>query len=110
MIAPVISEARDLPVMEPYHAHWRRVGEELLAAWPRAACCDSRLKAALALALGFDTWRLLVQGQGLSDKQAIELMLRLTCNGRHTGTPPRFSAPKKRASSSARAKRNIRRQ
>lgn len=84
MIAQVIYEARDLPVMEPYHAHWRRAADVLLAAWPRAARRDAKLKAALALALRFDTWRLLAREEGLSDKQAIELMLRLTCDCHRT--------------------------
>jgi AcrR family transcriptional regulator len=78
MVAQVIDEARDQPVMAPYHAHWRRAADVLLAAWPPAARRDTKLKAAVALALSFDTWRLLVREQGLSDKQAIALMLRLT--------------------------------
>jgi AcrR family transcriptional regulator len=84
MIAQVIAEARDQPVMAPYHAHWRRAADVLLAAWPPAARRDAKLKAAVALALSFDTWRLLVRGQGLSDKQAAELMLRLTCDCQKT--------------------------
>ena len=81
MIAQVIGEARDDPVMDPYHAHWRHAAEVLLAAWSPAARRDAKLKAAVALALNFDTWRQLVREQGLSDKQAVELMLRLTCDG-----------------------------
>jgi len=81
MIAQVIDEARDAPVMEPYHAHWRHAAEVLLAAWPPAARRGARLQAAVALALSFDTWRLLVHEQGLSDKQAADLMLRLTSGG-----------------------------
>jgi AcrR family transcriptional regulator len=77
MIGRVIDEARDQPVMAPYHAHWDRAAEVLLAAWPARARRDARLAAAIALALGFDTWRLLVCRRGLSDRQAVELMLRL---------------------------------
>ena len=80
MIAQVIGEARDDPVMAPYHDQWRHAADVLLAAWPSAARRDAKLKAAVALALSFDTWRQLVRGQGLSDKQAVELMLRLTCD------------------------------
>jgi len=87
MIAKVIGEARDLPVMAPYHAHWRRAADVLLAAWPPEARRDTTLKAAVALALSFDTWRLLVRELGLSDKQAIALMLRLTSGERKTARP-----------------------
>lgn len=80
MIAQVLAEARDLPVMEPYHAHWREAAGVLLAAWPRSARSDALLKAAVVLALEFDTWRLLVRKQGLSEGKAIQLMVRLTCD------------------------------
>ena len=82
MIAQVIAEARDHPVMDPYHDHWRRAADVLLAAFPPPARRSAKLKAAVALALSFDTWRLLVREQGLSDKQAVELTLRLTCDCR----------------------------
>ncbi len=78
MMVRVLAEARDLPIMEPYHAHWQRAVEVLAAAWPPALRRKALLKAALALALGFDTWRLLVRERRLSDDQAIELMMRLT--------------------------------
>jgi AcrR family transcriptional regulator len=77
MIAQVIDEARDQPVMTPYHTHWRRAADVLLAAWPPEARRNKKLTAAVALALSFDTWRLLVRERGLTDKQAVELMLRL---------------------------------
>ncbi len=78
MMVRVLAEARDLPIMDPYHAHWQRAVEVLAAAWPPALRRNALLKAALALALGFDTWRLLVRTRRLSDDQAIELMMRLT--------------------------------
>lgn len=78
MMSRVLAEARDLPLMDPYHAHWRHASDVLLAAWPGSARRKILLKAALALALSFDTWRLLVRQQHLTDNQAIELMIRLT--------------------------------
>lgn len=78
MLTRVLAEARDLPVMAPYHAHWQHAAEVLAAAWPPSFRRKAPLKAALALALGFDTWRLLVRAHGLTDDQAIELMTRLT--------------------------------
>lgn len=77
MMTRVHSEARDLPIMDPYHAHWRRAAEILAAPWPGSARDKALLKAALALALSFDTWRLLVRVQQITDDDAIELMMRL---------------------------------
>jgi hypothetical protein len=39
------------------------------------------LHAGIALALSFDTWRALTREQGITDDQAIGLMLRLTRDG-----------------------------
>jgi len=77
MMARVLVEARDLPVMEPYHAHWRRAVEVLAEPWPAAGREKQVLKAGLALALAFESWHRLVRGQRLSDAQAIELAMRL---------------------------------
>ena len=82
MIARVLGEARDLPVMAPYHAHWQRAGAVLLEAFPVAEQDDARLRAAIALALGFETWQVLTQDDGLSDAEAADLMARLPgCRG-----------------------------
>ena len=76
MIARVMAETCDLPLMEPYHMHWRHAADMLASAWPESRR-TALLKAALALALSFDTWRQLVRAQGLTDDQAIALMMRL---------------------------------
>ena len=77
MFSHVLADARDHPVMVPYHEHWRRAVDVLLE--PRAARGRqrTRLRAALALALSFDTWRTLSQEHGLTDSQAADLMLSL---------------------------------
>ncbi len=80
MMARVLPEARDHPVMLPYHTHWNRAADVLAAAWSVTARRKKLLKAALALALSFDTWHFLVRVQRLTDDQAIELMIRLTCD------------------------------
>ncbi|NQU70409.1 MAG: TetR/AcrR family transcriptional regulator [Rhodospirillales bacterium] len=84
MINRVIADMRDQAMMEPYHAHWRRAADVLAAAWPVTGHIEKMLKAALVLALSFETWRALVQEQGLTENQAIQLMLRLACD-----CPPR---------------------
>lgn len=80
MMTRVLAEARDHPVMAPYHVHWQCAAEVLAAAWPISSKRKAMMKAAVALALSFDTWRLLVREQQLTDDQAIELMTRLTCD------------------------------
>ena len=82
MISHALADARDHPVMAPYHAHWQHAADILSAPWRLRGSRRSMLHAAIALALSFDTWRTLTQEQGLSDDQAIAVMLRLThdCN------------------------------
>lgn len=75
MIAQVLPELRDTPLMEPYHALWRHAVEVLAQGWPDPD--DRSLRAALALALSFDAWRLLTRDWGLSDAEAAALALRL---------------------------------
>ena len=83
MITHALADARDHPVMAPYHAHWRRGADVIAAAWRARGRRRALLRAAIALALSFDTWRTLVRGEQLTDEQAVELLVRLTC-----GCPP----------------------
>lgn len=78
MFTHVLADARDNPVVAPYHAHWQRTTDVLVAAWRARGRRRTLLRAAIGLALSFDTWRTLVHEQGLTDDQAVELMLRLT--------------------------------
>ena len=80
MFARVLADARDHPAVAPYHAHWERAADVLAEPWPERGRRRTLLRAAIALALSFDTWRTLVREQGLSDAQAVALMLRLTCD------------------------------
>ena len=77
MISMALAEARDLPLMAPYHAFWEQAAETLAAAWRLRGRRRANLKAAIALALSFETHRTLTRAQQLSDEQAIELMVRL---------------------------------
>lgn len=76
----VYDEARDLPIMASYHEYWQRAADVLASAWPVTGRRKVLLNAAIALALGFDTWRTLIRTHNLTDEQAVELMLRLACN------------------------------
>jgi len=77
MISMALAEARDLPLMAAYHAFWDRAAETLATAWRPRGRRRSNLKAAIALALSFETHRTLTREQQLTDEQAIELMTRL---------------------------------
>lgn len=77
MISMALAEARDLPMMAPYHAFWDRAAETLAAAWRVRGRRRSNLKAAIALALSFETHRTLTREQHVTDEQASELMARL---------------------------------
>jgi len=79
MFRHVLADARDHPVLAPYHEHWRRAAAVLTAPFGRRDKERRLLEAGIALALSFDAWRALV-GEGLSDRDAAELMVRLaTC-------------------------------
>jgi hypothetical protein len=78
MIARVLADARDHPVMAPYHAHWRHAADVIAAAWKARGKRRTLLRAGIALGLGFDAWRALVRGEKLSDEQAVELLVHLT--------------------------------
>jgi len=77
MLAHVLADAREHPVMAPYHAYWARAADTLASAWPVRGRRRTLLRAGIALALSFDTWRTLVRDEGLSDVQAVALMLGL---------------------------------
>lgn len=80
MISHALADARDHPVMAPYHEHWQHAADILTAPWRTRGSRRTMLHAAVALALSFDTWRTLIGEQRLTETQAITLMLRLTCD------------------------------
>ena len=72
---------RDMPlkpvlfeILAPVFEHWARMQETLSAGW-EARDQQELLDAALGHALDFGTWRSLVRQQGLTDEQAIELIV-----------------------------------
>ena len=70
-------EAReaDAKIMEPIFMHWGRMQDTLAEGWEAAAGTSALLVGAIELALDFQTWRTMTRKQGLSDEQAIELMV-----------------------------------
>ena len=77
MMSHVLADARDHPVMAPYHEYWCRAADVLAAGWGVRGRRKELMRAGIGLAIGFDAWRALVREQGLSDAAAVELMLRL---------------------------------
>jgi AcrR family transcriptional regulator len=65
----------DAAIMEPIFVHWERMKETLAAGWGSSEEPPRLLLSAIGLALDFQTWRAMVRTQGLSDEQAIELMV-----------------------------------
>jgi AcrR family transcriptional regulator len=81
MMSRVLADARDHEVMKPYHAYWQHAVDILLAPWRARGRRRAELRAGIALAVSFDTWRTLIQEQQLTDDQALELVLRVACGG-----------------------------
>jgi AcrR family transcriptional regulator len=81
MIANAERDAVGLPalavLMAPRDAILAAVREDLLAAWAVGDRALTRLAAAIAHALRFDTWRSLARVEGLEDAEAAELMVDL---------------------------------
>ena len=77
MIKMALADARDLPMMAPYHAYWDHAAETLASAWRARGRHRANLNAAIALALSHDTYRTLTREQHLTDEQAIALMIGL---------------------------------
>ncbi len=74
--------ARDLPqlptlaaVLSPWDEFVRGVREGLLHGWGVEEGAQTRLAAAIAHALRFETWRSLAQLEGLDDREAADLMV-----------------------------------
>lgn len=80
MSSRVLADGREHEILAPYHAHWRHATDILLSPWRARGRRHKLLRAAIALALSFDTWRTLTLEHGLSDTQAIDVATRLARN------------------------------
>jgi AcrR family transcriptional regulator len=77
MMTPVLADIPEHEVVQPYFELWSHATDVLLDPWRSRGRRRSMLRAGIALALSFHTWRQLVREQGLSEEQAIELAMRL---------------------------------
>jgi AcrR family transcriptional regulator len=79
MMSKVLRDAQEYaPVTEAtesYRQHWDRARYALVAGWGAEDQGLKTLLGALGHALNFWTWRSLAREQGLSDEEAIELMV-----------------------------------
>jgi hypothetical protein len=82
MIGRALAEVGDEPHMRPYHEHWGQAADIAAAAWRNRGRERQRVRAAIGHALSSTTWHSLTREHGLSDDDAITLMLRLV-----TGAP-----------------------
>jgi AcrR family transcriptional regulator len=62
-------------IMEPLVEHWERMKETLAAGWEVGEDRAQPLPGAIGLALDFETWHTMVRKQGLTDEQALDLMV-----------------------------------
>jgi AcrR family transcriptional regulator len=82
--APVHPLTREMA--ESYFEHWEQMRYVLATGWGVEDKHLGLLLAALGHALDFQTWRSLVRQQGLDDKQAVELMVKMVrCALRNKG-------------------------
>ena len=65
----------DDEIMKPIFVHWERMKATLTEGWRSPEGPPQPLPGAIGLALDFQTWRTMTRKQGLSDEQAIELMV-----------------------------------
>jgi AcrR family transcriptional regulator len=65
----------DAEIMGPIFSHWDRMKETIAAGWGPSEGIPRVLLGAIGFALDFQAWRAMVRTQGMSDEQAIELMV-----------------------------------
>jgi hypothetical protein len=75
MIGRALADVGDQPHMAPYHQHWRDAADVVASGWNMPGRAGRRNRAAIGHALSFSTWQSLTQDQGLTDRQATDLMI-----------------------------------
>jgi AcrR family transcriptional regulator len=65
-------------IMRPIVEHWERMQRALAMGWEiHKSHTPPLLQGAIGLALDFQNWRTMVRKQGMTDEQAVELMVRM---------------------------------
>src|ERR671921_2304892 len=65
----------DAEIMGPILSHWDRMKETIASGWGPTEGIPRLVLGAIGLALDFQAWRAMVRTQGMSEEQAIELMV-----------------------------------
>jgi AcrR family transcriptional regulator len=83
MIANIRRDRPESPVIQevgaPLVRYWELVRKTLTRGWKVRGRRRKLTVAAIGHAIDFDTWRSLVRSQGLDDREAVELMVQLSC-------------------------------
>ncbi|HYF40775.1 MAG TPA: hypothetical protein VD930_13855, partial [Gemmatimonadales bacterium] len=81
VLTHAVRDVPELPalaaVLSPWEEFVGQVQQELLERWQVSRRARARLKAAVAHALRFETWRSLVRGEDMEDGEAADLMVAL---------------------------------
>ena len=80
MMSHALADVPDSPVWKPYGDYWATVADLVTSSSGLRGRKRSLYRAGVGHALSFATWRSLVREQGLTDKQAVEVMLCLGKN------------------------------
>ena len=64
-------------IMRPIIDHWEQMQRVLAAGWNSRSSHSRPLLGAIGLALDFQSWRTMVRKQGMTEEQAVELMVRM---------------------------------
>jgi AcrR family transcriptional regulator len=84
MMTKVLRDAETHPVLQallvPYAEYWTLVRDVLATGWEVRGRRRTLLLAAIGHALELETWCSLAQRQGLSDAEAVELMVGMVCS------------------------------
>ena len=87
MSANVLRDAKTMPALaaileQTRDVFVRAVRDDLASAWERGGPPNPALRAALALALRFDTWQALAREENMGDEQAAELVMAMARGAR----------------------------
>lgn len=77
MFSRTLADAREHPVMAPYHQYWASAADTLMAGRRLRGRARTLKQARVAIALSFDTWRALAREQELPDRRCVEVALQL---------------------------------
>jgi AcrR family transcriptional regulator len=87
MSANVLRDAQTMPALAAILEHGRdafvgAIRDDLASAWERGGPANPRLRAAIGLAIRFETWQALAREEGMSDEEAAEVAIAMARGAR----------------------------